>query len=83
MDITAITGAVTITNGVLLAVIIGLTQLFKGYVPERLWALAPVALGILAGGIFIAWTSAGILTGVILGLTANGLYDQKQIAKTP
>lgn len=81
MDITTITGAVSINNGVLLAVIIGITQLIKGYCAEKYWALLPVVLGILAGGIFIAWSSAGILTGVILGLVANGLYDQKQIAK--
>lgn len=70
---------ITVTNGVLVAVIIALTQILKKYVPEKFVTVVPLILGILGAGFLIAFTAQGILTGLILGLTASGLYDQKQV----
>lgn len=70
---------ITITNGVLALVIIGLTQLLKKYVSKRYITLVPVVLGILGVGALIGFTTDGIFTGIVIGLTTAGLYDQKKL----
>lgn len=82
MEFLPIEGAVTVTNAVILAIIIGLQQVIKKFIPERLWAVSPLVLGVAFSGFSVGWNFAGIVTGIALGLMASGLYDQKQIVKS-
>ena len=76
-----------ITDIVLIPVIIGLIELLKMYgLPKKLMPIFSLILGI-AGGIFYLfphdWRS-GILGGIIMGLSASGLYSgSKTIVKKP
>ncbi|UOY92908.1 holin [Ectobacillus sp. JY-23] len=67
----------------LIAVIIGLSQVVKGlglqakYIP-----LLNVALGVLLGVFFLpAGVQENILGGIVVGLSASGLFDQSKIIK--
>ncbi|MFC5773681.1 holin [Ectobacillus antri] len=67
----------------LIAVIIGLSQVVKGlglqakYIP-----LLNVALGVLLGVFFLpADIQDNILGGIVVGLSASGLFDQSKIIK--
>jgi len=66
-----------------LAVVIGLVKAFRGLVPERFVPLSSVAVGVVVMGGFTLATggaiSGGILNGIILGLAASGLYDNKAL----
>lgn len=70
---------ITITNAVLAALIIGLTQLLKKFVSDKYITLIPPILGVIGAGLTIGWTTPAIFTGIIIGLATEGLYDQKQI----
>lgn len=71
---------ITITNAVLAAVIIGLTQVAKKFIPARFITLFPLLLGVLGAGAVSGWTTEAIITGLIIGLGSIGLYNQKKIA---
>lgn len=68
----------TITLAVITAVVIGLVQVFKGLgLPAKWCPLAAIACGVLATlglSLFEANFSV-IMTGIIIGLTAVGLYS--------
>lgn len=67
-----------VTDIVLIPVIVGLIELLKLYgLPKKLMPILSLALGI-GGGIFYLfphdWKS-GVLGGIIMGLSASGLYS--------
>ena len=67
-----------VSDIVLIPVIIGLTEILKMYgLPKKLIPIISLLLGI-GGGIFYLfpddWKS-GILGGIIMGLSASGLYS--------
>lgn len=66
------------TDVLLIAVIIGLVELLKMLkLPHKLLPVASLAFG-LVGGIFYLFPGdlkAGILMGIIMGLSASGLYS--------
>ncbi|WP_301110205.1 hypothetical protein [Sporosarcina sp.] len=76
-----------VTDIVLIPVIIGLTELLKVYgLPKKLLPIFSLVFGI-GGGIFYLfpqdWKS-GILGGIIMGLSASGLYSgSKTIVRKP
>lgn len=62
----------------LLPVIIGLVELLKKLgLPEKFSALASLILGVACGFIYVAPgdPAQAVLTGVVLGLSACGLYS--------
>lgn len=62
---------------VLIPLIIGIVQLFKMYgMPRRLLPIISLLFGVVGGIIYIypADIKAGILVGLMMGLSASGLY---------
>lgn len=73
---------IEITDVVVVAVIIGLVQLVKqlSWVHEKYMPLLSVVLGIIAGFIYFEGEIAvRVMYGIILGLSAAGLFDQTKI----
>lgn len=66
---------------VIIAVIIALGQLLKNTgVSAKYIPLVSLALGIVAGLVFFDGSIANqILTGIVAGLSASGLYDHTKI----
>lgn len=66
------------TDVLLIAVIVGLVELLKMLdVPHKLLPVASLLFG-LVGGVFYIYPGdikAGILIGIIMGLSATGLYS--------
>lgn len=74
---------IEITDVVVVSVIIGLVQLVKqlGWLHEKYMPLLSVVLGIIAGVIYFEGEiTVRIMFGIILGLSASGLFDQTKIA---
>jgi len=66
----------------LIAVVIALTELFKRVfnVSGRYLPLISLLLGLIAGIIYLDGALADtILQGIIIGLSASGLFDQSKI----
>ena len=63
--------------GLVVAVIMAIAQFVKGYIPARYVPLVTAVLGIVAGIVYLPNTGIqdGIMNGVILALSANGLFD--------
>lgn len=64
----------------IMSAIVGLNQLIKKYVPSRFIPLASLILGVVGGIFFIDGPikeSIGI--GILMGLSACGLYDAGKI----
>ncbi|SFH22825.1 hypothetical protein SAMN05660649_04357 [Desulfotomaculum arcticum] len=67
------------------AVIMALTQFVKGYIPGKYAPLVTLVLGIVAGIVYLpaANIQEGIMNGVIIALSANGMFDvTKMLHKT-
>lgn len=66
------------TDVLLIAVIVGLVELLKKLnLPHKLLPVASLIFGLI-GGVFYLFPhdlKAGILTGIIIGLSASGLYS--------
>lgn len=66
------------TDVLLIGVIIGLVELLKAlHVPKKILPLASLIFGLI-GGVFYIYPGdpkAGILVGIIMGLSASGLYS--------
>lgn len=66
------------TDVLLVAVIVGLVELLKmANFPHKLLPVASLLLGIVGGVVYLHPTDikAGILMGIIMGLSASGLYS--------
>ncbi|PIC63454.1 hypothetical protein CSV79_11710 [Sporosarcina sp. P13] len=67
-----------ITDVLLIPVIVGLVDALKGYGVEKRWLpVVSVLLGVGGGVLYLFpenW-KLGVLSGVILGLSAGGLYS--------
>lgn len=73
---------IEITDVVVVAVIIGLVQLVKqlAWIHEKYMPLLSVVLGIIAGVIYFEGEiTVRIMFGIVLGLSAAGLFDQTKI----
>lgn len=76
-----------ITDIVLIPVIIGLIEVLKVYgLPKKLMPIFSLIFGIGGGMLYLFpqdWKS-GILAGIIMGLSASGLYSgSKTIVRKP
>ncbi|MFT4413173.1 holin [Fredinandcohnia humi] len=69
--------------GIIVAVIIGLNEIAKGFINARYIPLFSLLVGVIAGVLFLPVESLkeGILYGVIVGLSANGLFDLTKVSK--
>lgn len=66
----------TAANLALVPVVIGVTQVFKGFVAERFAPIVSLVLGVAASFVFPAVTVAQtVLAGIVVGLSASGLYS--------
>ena len=68
----------TYTDALLIGVIIGIVELLKILgVPKKILPIASLILGVISGMIYLFPTDpqAGILMGIIMGLSASGLYS--------
>ncbi|MBC9786762.1 hypothetical protein H1S01_20445 [Heliobacterium chlorum] len=68
-------------SSVIVAVLIAAGQFAKMYVDSKYVPLVTMALGIIAGAFYMPsdTLSAGIFNGIIVGLSANGLFDMTKI----
>ena len=70
-----------IDDVVAIGLVVGLTQMMKGYVSDKYTPLISLFFGIV-GGITISGLSVeGAVKGVIFGLTASGFYDNTKIVR--
>lgn len=68
----------TYTDVLLIGVIVGLVELLKIMgLPKKAQPVAALILGLIGGLVYIFPTDpqAGILMGIIMGLSASGLYS--------
>ena len=73
---------IEITDVVVVAVIIGLVQLTKKleWLPAKYLPLLSLILGIVAGIVYFEGAIENkVMFGIILGLSAAGLFDQTKI----
>ena len=67
---------------VIVAVISGLTEGFKKYIPKKYTPLVALALGIIGGILFVdGLIQERIFIGIAMGLASCGLFDITQIHK--
>ncbi|MBT9165013.1 MAG: hypothetical protein DDT22_00258 [candidate division WS2 bacterium] len=79
MDVKIITDLVSGWSLLLIPLILALTSLIKKFIPEKkvgLWSpIVSLVLGVCGGLLTIGVTKDGIIAGLIIGLTASGLYS--------
>ncbi|MBC9785493.1 hypothetical protein H1S01_13375 [Heliobacterium chlorum] len=68
-------------SGIVVAVLIAVGQFAKMYIDNKYIPLVTLALGIVAGILYVPSDTiqTGILNGIIVGLSANGLFDATKI----
>lgn len=59
------------------AIVIGLTQVVKRFVPERFIPLLSIVFGVLlaVAGSWGYFSAGVIVKGIVIGLSASGLWD--------
>ncbi|WAA10341.1 holin [Fervidibacillus albus] len=70
--------------GLIIAVVVGLVELVKRLevVPTKFLPLVSLSLGILAGVFYLDGDiKVRVFNGIIIGLSASGLFDQTKIMK--
>lgn len=75
---------VIIDIALLITIVIALTEVFKhaAKVPNKYLPLLSVVLGIIGGVVYLEGSlKETILYGIIIGLSASGLFDQSKIIK--
>lgn len=73
---------IEITDVLIIAVIIGLVELVKRleWLPVKYLPLLSLVLGVIAGVIYLEGTlKTKIILGIVMGLSAAGLFDQSKI----
>lgn len=67
----------------LIAVVVALTELFKRLgTPNKYLPLISLAIGLLAGVFYLDYAlKEQVLYGVIIGLSASGLFDHTKIIR--
>ena len=76
---------IEITDVIVVAVIMGLVELVKrlDWLPAKFLPLLSLILGIVAGIVYFEGAIENkVMFGIILGLSAAGLYDQSKAFKS-
>lgn len=70
---------------IVVAVIVGVSQLVKQYVATKYIPLINLVLGVIAGVVYLGTGDirTDILYGVAIGLSASGLFDLSKVAAKP
>ncbi|MDC3413950.1 holin [Terrihalobacillus insolitus] len=67
--------------GVIVAVIIGIGQIAKEFIPKKFMPIVSLVLGVVAGVVFLEGAiEEKVFYGIAIGLAASGLFD---VAKLP
>jgi hypothetical protein len=69
--------------GLLIAVVVAITELVKQFeVPKKYLPIVSLVLGLAAGIFYVGGTvKEQIMYGLMIGLSAAGLFDQTKIVK--
>ncbi|WP_033829086.1 hypothetical protein [Bacillus andreraoultii] len=71
-----------IDYAVIVAIIVGLTEIIKRYLPSKFMPIVSLILGIVAGLFYVEGDlKMQIFVGIAMGLAASGLFDVAQIGK--
>lgn len=66
----------------IIGVVVALTQLMKGFIPNKYLPALSLVLGVVAGVIYVEGDlKSQIMYGLMIGLSASGLFDQTKIVK--
>jgi len=66
---------------VIVAVIVGLGQVFKSFISSRYMPIVSLVLGVIAGIVYVDGTiQEQVFIGIAMGLAASGAFD---VAKLP
>jgi hypothetical protein len=59
------------------AIVIGLTQVAKRFISDRYIPLVAILLGVTLVSVVVIpyWTTEALIKGLVVGLTASGLYS--------
>jgi len=68
-------------EGVSIAIVVGLVQVIKMYVPVKFAPAIAVVLGVAVSLVASGLSLDSGLKGIVIGLMSSGLYDQKSIIK--
>lgn len=64
----------------IISVVVALTQLIKMYLPNKYLPLSSLVLGIIIGFVYMDGDiKTRIMYGLMIGLSAAGLFDQSKI----
>lgn len=88
MDIKIITDLITSWSLLLIPLTLGITEIVKKFLPNEVVGkyapLISLAAGLGSGLLTIGLTKEGALTGIVIGLTASGLFSgAKSFINTP
>ena len=88
MDIDVITKLSNDCGLLLIPLVLAITSMIKGFIPENQiarWSpVISVLAGIGGGLLTIGISKQGVLTGLIIGLSASGLYSgSKSVVNAP
>jgi hypothetical protein len=88
MNINVITQLATDWGILLIPLVLAITSMAKGFLPDNIsgkWSPVISVLAGIAGGLLtIGVSRQGVLTGLIIGLSASGLYSgSKSVVNAP
>jgi hypothetical protein len=88
MDLKTITDLTESWGILLIPLVLAITSMVKGFLPDNIsgkWSPVVSVLAGIAGGLLVIGVSRqGVLTGLIIGLSASGLYSgSKSVVNTP
>jgi len=66
-------------EGVSIALVVGLTQLVKMYIPAKYSPAVALVLGVVISLVASGLSLESGVKGLVIGLVSSGLYDQKKI----
>jgi len=71
-----------IQDGSILTLVTALNSVVGQYLPSKYLPLASIVLGLAFGFLLSGFSVSAGITGLVIGLSACGLYDQTKILKS-
>lgn len=67
--------------GVIVALVVGIGQVAKGFVPTKFMPIVSLVIGIVSGFVFLDGAiEEKVFYGIAIGLAASGLFDVAKIS---